>query len=215
MAGSYIVCDMETTAVERTNSWLVSEFFSVQDAREIQIKLEFMIRQCPQGHPFCVEYFNLHAYHIDEPKAKGIDKDVIQNGSFTLIGPVNATRVWLPGLPPQSNVVDLRLVVKRKGVYLGFQDVGACAALNKVTITFKFCERDLASGVLFERTAAPSTLNERISIIGVCTNHSSPLSSNKLLTRECLSSGDWKTNDSVGCFCKPGYELAGEYCEGT
>ena len=70
----------------------------------------------------------------------------------------------------------------------------------------------MSNGVTFNKTMAPALHDKEVSVTGQCLDHAS--SSSALLVAKCLSSGDWKTDNSIACLCNVGFEMANGKCVG-
>ena len=105
----------------------------------------------------------------------------------------------------ESYDYDVKIVTKKRGVYLAFLDQGACLSLNSVNVSYNYCSEIDRVLVRFSRAAAPvndSSLEEQT---GHCTDVNSV---NKVkLLGVCLGNGEWNITDAIKCLCKPGYEL--------
>lgn len=208
------MCDLSETAANHTNSWLVSEYVDLQDANEVHVEFTFVMRQCPSGLPYCKHSFKVYELQTNEPLVGGITKMKVQSGQFTLVDTVNASHFWTPGNAMPINRVNLSFIVSRTGVYLAFQDTGACIALMSVTLSYTYCPNTVNHGVVLKKTPAPSSSQQNATVGGNCAGSASPYPSNSVLALACLSSGQWVTDDKVTCLCTAGYELVEDTCSG-
>lgn len=209
------MCDLSETGTNHTNSWLVSEYVDLQDANEAIIELEFTARQCPSGLPFCKQSFDVLVLQTDGPFVNGITKAHVQSGNFSLVSSVNATSLWTPGNSQQVNRMNMTFAVSRGGgLYIAFQDRGACIALMYVKLSYAYCPNVVNHGAVFKKTPAPSISQHNITVNGNCCDGSSVHLSNSTLSLKCLSSGQWEADDTVTCLCTAGYELVGDTCTG-
>ena len=211
---SYEVCDLPLTSTKHTNSWLISEFIPLQLARVVNIKLVFIARQCNiERHPYCKEYFKLNAYEADTEHPAGVSKQIIEDGKFSFIGNVNASKTWESGTDVVDNIVKLFSPVTRKGVYLGFQDVGSCISLKEVLVSYNYCPGVTTNGVRFNNTSSPLP-DEQLRLYGRCMENSLNAVNDTQFYMECLSNGSWAFRADVGCLCLPGFEFFNGYCTG-
>ena len=214
-SGGYTVCDLSETGTNHTNSWLVSEYVDLQDANEAIIELEFTARQCPSGLPFCKQNFDVYVLQTNGAFVNGITKAHVQSGNFSLVSSVNATSLWTPGNSQQVNRVNMTFAVSRGGgLYIAFQDKGACIALMSVKLSYAYCPNVVNHGAVFKKTPVPSISQHNITVNGNCSDGASVHLSNSTLALTCLSSGQWEADDTVTCLCTAGYELVGDTCTG-
>ena len=212
--GGYSVCDLSETVNNHTNSWLVSEYIDLQGANEVHIKLLFTIRQCPSGFVYCKQAFTVFKLQRNGPEIGGITKNDVLTGKFSLVQTVNATHVWTPGVVPRMNQANINVAVNGRGIYLAFQDTGACLSLASVVVSYTYCPNVIKHGVLFNKTSAPQFSLHNVTVKGTCSSGASPYPSNSLLAATCLSTGQWVKDDKITCLCTAGYELAGDTCAG-
>lgn len=210
----YSVCDLSETANNHTNSWLVSEYIDLQGANEVHLKLLFTIRQCPSEFLYCKQAFTVFKLQTTGPEIGGISKKDVLTGKFSHVQTVNATHVWTPGAVPRMNQANINVAVNGRGIYLAFQDTGACLSLASVVVSYTYCPSVIKHGVLFNKTSAPQSSLHNVTVKGTCSSGASPYPSNSLLTATCLSTGQWVKDDKITCLCAAGYELAGDTCAG-
>ncbi|CAH3118894.1 unnamed protein product [Porites lobata] len=208
----YSVCDLSETANNHTNSWLVSEYIDLQGANEVHLKLLFTIRQCPSVFLYCKQAFTVFKLQTNGPEIGGITKKDVLTGKFSHVQTVNATHVWTPGAVPRMNQANINVAVNGRGIYLAFQDTGACLSLASVVVSYTYCPSVIKHGVLFNKTSAPQSSLHNVTVKGTCSSGASPYPSNSLLTATCLSTGQWVKDDKITCLCAAGYELAGDTC---
>lgn len=180
------------------------------------MELEFVARQCPSGYPYCKQSFNVYALQRNDPVVGGFTEAEVESGNFIFVGSVNATSLWTPELNAmQINQANFTMAVSPgAGLYIGFQDSGACVALVSVTVSYAYCPEVVNQGAVFKRTPAPSTSQKSITVNGNCSERALAYPSSSSLVRTCLSSGQWLDDSKVACLCSPGYELVGDSCFG-
>ena len=181
----------------------------------MSVNMEFTARRCDfQSLPFCKQSFNLHFYQTDSMITSGVQKATILSGSFTLAGQIKARHVWSSGQARTYNNVTVQFSVQRKGLYLGFQDIGGCIALAKVRVSYNFCPAQIIRGVSYVQTSSPPT-GGALRVYGKCGVNSESLHNATSLYMECVSNGTWsRPNFGMTCFCKAGYQTTSQGCQG-
>ena len=172
----------------------------------LNIKLKYNLRRCPPtASSFCKHKWSIYVLHV-EKEVVGVDLSPVTANEVTYqkvttIGPTDAPA---PGKMEQYDH-DVKIVTKKRGVYLAFLDQGACVSLLSVIVSYNYCSEIDRVLVRFSRTVAPvndSYLKEQT---GRCTDVNSI---NKVkLSGVCLSNGEWNITDGIKCLCKPGHEL--------
>lgn len=214
-SGGYTVCDLSHTSVNNTDSWLISEYVDLQGAKEIHIDVEFTVRQCPSQLPYCKQSFNVFVMQKNRSVIDGISEGDLQSGNFSFVGKMNATNLWTPGNAVHRNQAKVTFDVNgSKGLYLAFQDQGACVALLTVTLSHDYCPALANNGATFKKTPAPLSSKANISVIGECFNGSSVYPRHRNMSMMCLSSGQWLADNITMCLCASGYELIKDTCSG-
>ena len=213
--GEYLVCDLQETATKNTNSWLISNFIDLQGAISVTVYVEFTARECDlQSLPFCKQSFNLHYYQTDSIVPSGVQKSTILAGHFSLASQIRALNVWSSGQARIYNNATAQFSVQTRGIYLGFQDTGGCIALGKVRVSYNVCPAQIIGGASYSRTPSPP-LGGALKVYGNCGVNSANLRNSTSLYIECLSNGSWrKPENEAKCFCKPGYQITSQGCQG-
>ena len=213
--GEYLVCDLQETATKSTNSWLISNFIDLQGAISVTVYVEFTARECDlQSLPFCKQSFNLHYYQTDSIVPSGVQKSTILAGHFSLASQIRALNVWSSGQARIYNNATAQFSVQTRGIYLGFQDTGGCIALGKVRVSYNVCPAQIIGGASYSRTPSPP-LGGALKVYGNCGVNSANLRNSTSLYIECLSNGSWrKPKNEAKCFCKPGYQITSQGCQG-
>ncbi|XP_032228565.2 ephrin type-B receptor 4 isoform X2 [Nematostella vectensis] len=208
----YTTCDLQQTLTNSTDSWLISDYIPLQPAVAVTLWLTFTVRECPSSLPHCRQHFAVYTRHSAGQISEGVSKVDIQSGNFTLIGNATASAVWAPGQPRVHNSVSMTFPAGNAGVYIGFQDVGACVAVREVRMTYQYCSEVVASdGAVFNRTVAPlpGTVAQ---VSGICQGMTQPFS-NSSTHAQCLSDGRWNISAEVTCQCQAGYQPVSRLCE--
>lgn len=212
-SGAYTVCDLRQTAANITENWLISEYVDLQGANDIHMDLEFTARLCPGQLSHCKQSFNIYVMRTNGSVVEEISEKDVHSGNFVFVDRVNGANLWTPGNDVKSNQVQITVDVSGdRGIYLAFQDQGACVALLSVTLSYNYCPDIVNDGALFKKTPAPLISRAHISVIGHCFNGASEYPRNSSISLTCLSSGQWLARDTAKCLCDTGYELVGDTC---
>ena len=200
---SYAICDIANKK-EEPKSWLITEFINIKYATRIDIEVTYILRNCPLAHvgPFCRTNFSLYSYNTDyklNPDSKPLNFH-----KETVITPKT-----LPAPGEQAtNIFYGSVLTKAKGIYLALLDQGACLAIRKFVVRYRFCSETVPSKMVrFSRTVAPANASNLTKQEGECTDPNSITKNNKKLFGVCLSNGEWNITDNLACLCNYGYEL--------
>lgn len=100
--------------------------------------------------------------------------------------------------------------ISRKGLYLAFQDIGACIALVSVRVYYKKCPFTLRNLASFPDTVPRVDSSSLVEVRGACVEHAEERDTPKLY---CGADGDWLV--PLGkCVCSLGYEEMDGACLG-
>ena len=187
------------------SNWLQTDFINVKNANRLDIEIHYSLLNCPKdaSSQFCKTYLTLYSYNTNtkepapDPTTGGFKKEAV------------ITPKQLPAQGKTKTDIFLGSVVTTaSGIYLAFLDQGACVALTKVVISYRYCPKIGSTLVTFPRTVAPANDSNLREQEGKCTDINSV---NKVkLVSVCLSNGEWNITDDLMCLCNPGYELVNE-----
>ena len=201
---SYTVCDIANKK-EEPKSWLITEFINIKDATRLDVEVTYIFRNCPLANvgPFCRTNFSLYSYHTDyklnpDPKPLNFHKE-------TVITPKTLSALR----ERATNIFYGSVLTKAKGIYLALLDQGACLAIGKFVVRYRFCSETVPFNetVRFSRTVAPANDSNLTKQEGECADPNSITKNNKKLFGVCLSNGEWNITDNLACLCNYGYEL--------
>ena len=172
----------------------------------LNIKLKYNLRKCPpSASSFCKHKWSIYMLHV-EKEVVGVDLNPLtaSEGTYQEVGTIEPTVLPAHG-DPEPYDYDVKVIIKKGGVYLAFLDQGACVSLSSVIVSYNYCSEIGSVLVSFSRTPAPVNDSYLVEQTGNCSDVNSI---NKVkLSGVCLSSGEWNITDGVKCLCKPGYEL--------
>ena len=103
----------------------------------LNIKLKYNLRRCPPpptASSFCKHKWSIYVLHV-EKEVVGVDLSPVTANEVTYqkvttIGPTDAPA---PGKMEQYDH-DVKIVTKKRGVYLAFLDQGACVSLLRASL---------------------------------------------------------------------------------
>ena len=183
-----------------SESWLRTPFINVTGLRTIYIKVSFTTRKCypatgPLSVQLCKEFFNLYYTEADG------NMSTLDETSYNLIDKLTADHVYGYQDVPVLNYETRALTLKGNitGIYLAFQDTGACISLISVQVYYKLCPAVTTGYARFSRTPAAAT--NPVNVEGQCVDHASAVVSPEYF---CLSDGYWQFLKG-DCTCEQEY----------
>lgn len=202
---TYTVCDISNRNNEPKN-WLVTDYLNIKNATRLDIVVFYSLRDCPSADdvPFCRTNFTLYSYHTDQKSDFVADPTRVNFHKETVISPET-----LPG--PGKLTTDTfygSIVTRARGIYLALLDQGACFAIKKFVVRYRFCsETIVAPFVRFPRTVAPANDLNLIKQEEECGDPNSRNVNNSKSIGVCLSNGEWNITANSVCLCDYAYEL--------
>ncbi|KAM9320620.1 ephrin type-A receptor 3 [Gastrophryne carolinensis] len=193
------------------NNWLRTNWIPRNAAQKIYVELKFTLRDCnsiPLVLGTCKETFNL--YYLESDEDHGVK---FREHQFTKIDTIAADESFTQ-MDLGDRILKLNTEVRevgpisKKGLYLAFQDVGACVALVSVRVYYKKCPFTVKNLAMFPDTV-PMDSHSLVEVRGSCVNHSKEEDPPKMY---CSTEGEWLV--PIGkCLCNPGYEERGFTCQ--
>lgn len=202
----YASCSVSSTGVD---NWLRTPFIDRDKANSLNIEIEFSMRKCvrhsdPSTLQQCKETFHLYYYEADSDFANELmpSWDAM---TYTIVDKIAADYLYegTPGETIKLNFEKREVALNKglRGIYLAFQDTGACVSLISVKVYYIKCPNITMNYAFFLETptgSSPQALEERE---GVCVANSQLESKATLL---CRSDGNWYINNG-NCQCIAGY----------
>lgn len=202
----YASCSVSSTGVD---NWLRTPFIDRDQANSINIEVEFSMRKCvrhsdPSSLQQCKETFHLYYYQADSDFANEMmpSWDAM---TYTKVDKIAADYLYEGGKGEtiKLNLENREVALNKnlRGIYLAFQDTGACVSIISVKVYYIKCPNITMNYAFFLETptgSSPQALEERE---GVCVAHSQLESKATLL---CQSNGEWYIS-SGNCQCIAGY----------
>ncbi|XP_069774977.1 ephrin type-A receptor 2 isoform X2 [Narcine bancroftii] len=194
------------------DNWLRTNWIYRGEAQRIFVELKFTVRDCnsfPSIATTCKETFNL--FYAESDFDYGT---IFRKSQFKKIDTIAPDEITGKEDLNSRNVkvnVEVRSVgmLKRKGFYLAFQDVGACVALISVRVYYKKCPSMMRNMAVFPETTAGADSQPLSEVTGTCIDHAVAQEPPKM---HCNTDGKWLV--PVGqCVCEAGYEMANGKCK--
>ncbi|XP_059573812.1 ephrin type-B receptor 4 isoform X2 [Alligator mississippiensis] len=197
------------------NSWLRSTYVARRGAVQAYLELRFSMLECaslPRGagpaRP-CKETFTVFYYESEGDTATARSPAWMEN-PYVKVDTVAADHLSRkrPGAEPSGkvNVKTLRLgPLSKAGLYVAFQDQGACLALLAVRLYHKKCP-----GAVRGLAAFPETLPRGLvtPAAGHCVDQAAPARPSAAPTLYCQEDGRWAEPPAPACACHAGHHAA-------
>ncbi|XP_029417218.1 ephrin type-A receptor 1 isoform X1 [Nannospalax galili] len=206
----YMYQDCPVQEVGDTDHWLRSNWiYRGEEDSRVHVELQFTVRDCKSfpggaGPLGCKETFNLLYMESDHDVGIQLRRPLFQKVT-TVAADQSFTIRDLASGSVKLNVERCSLGrLTRRGLYLAFQNPGACVALVSVRVFYQRCPEAVHGLAQFPDTLpGPGGLVE---VSGTCLPHAqlSPGASG-IPRMHCSPDGEWLV--PVGqCHCEPGYE---------
>ncbi|XP_036184360.1 ephrin type-A receptor 1 isoform X4 [Myotis myotis] len=196
-----------------TDHWLRSNWiYRGEEDFQVFVELQFTMRDCKSfgeaGPLGCKETFNLLYMQSDQDVGIQLRRSMFQKVT-TVAADESFTIRDLASRLVKMNTERCSLgLLTGRGLYLAFQNPGACMTLVSVRVFYLRCPEAVHGLAQFPDTLPrPAKLVE---VAGTCLPHAqaSPSGAPRM---HCSSEGEWLV--PVGrCHCEPGYEEGGEGC---
>uniref|UniRef100_A0A8C1WYB3 receptor protein-tyrosine kinase n=1 Tax=Cyprinus carpio TaxID=7962 RepID=A0A8C1WYB3_CYPCA len=208
---TYQVCNVMEA---NQNNWLRTGLIQREGAQRVYVEIKFTLRDCnslPGVPGTCKETFNVYYHesnnavaaplrHIRESQYVKIDT-IAADESFT------QTDVGDRVMKLNTEVRDISGLSKR-GLYLAFQDLGACIALVSVRVFYKRCPLAVLNLARFPDTVTGGD-SALVEVRGTCVEDAEELEAPRMF---CSSDGGWLV--PIGrCVCRPGFEEVDGHCQ--
>lgn len=155
----------------------------------------------------CKETFNLYYYEADADIANA-HMPTWDSVSYKHIDKIAADNLYDSNTDIKLNteVRDVSLSPGMGGLYIAFQDLGACVTLISIKISYIMCPNVTKNYAFFQETPVGRENPGFEEHYGVCVPNAAEKTRPKYL---CQSDGVW-IYGSGGCECLSGYEGQGE-----
>lgn len=208
---TYQVCNVMEA---NQNNWLRTGLIQREGAQRVYVEIKFTLRDCnslPGVPGTCKETFNVYYHesnnavaaplrHIRESQYVKIDT-IAADESFT------QTDVGDRVMKLNTEVRDISGLSKR-GLYLAFQDLGACIALVSVRVFYKRCPLAVLNLARFPDTVTGGD-SALVEVRGTCVEDAEELEGPRMF---CSADGGWLV--PIGrCVCRPGFEEVDGHCQ--
>ncbi|XP_078281259.1 ephrin type-A receptor 8 isoform X2 [Rhinoraja longicauda] len=206
---TYQVCNVMSP---NQNNWLRTNWLQRNGAHRMYIEVKFTLRDCnsmPGVAGTCKETFNLYYFESD----RDIGPNVLEN-QFVKIDTVAADESFTSvdlGVRKLKLNTEVRGVgpLNKKGIYLAFQDIGACIAIVSVRVYYKKCPAMIRNLAVFRDAVTGADSSSLVEVQGQCVDHSEERDTPKMY---CSAEGEWLV--PIGkCVCSAGYEEQRDSCQ--
>lgn len=194
----FTTCSQRSTSV---NTFLVTPFIEVQDARSLYVEIKFTMRKCPrQTDPglmeICRETFNLLQTENNGTAPLFHDFTVVDKIAATFVGDSSSN------IRVNTETRFISLTPWIRGIHFAFQNTDSCITIASVKVYYKECPNTTYNYAYFPATPTGINLASTIEKEGKCVSNASPVQ--KPLYR-CFSDGQWGF-PTGGCQCDSGFE---------
>ncbi|KAJ8256259.1 hypothetical protein COCON_G00184110 [Conger conger] len=185
---TYQVCNVMEAS---QNNWLHTHWIGRGGAQRVYIEIKFTLRDCnslPGVMGSCKETFNLYYYQCDAAQ-----NGRVSESQFSKMDTVAADESFTQ-LDIGDRVMKLNREVRevgalsRAGLYLAFQDVGACIALVSVRVFYKRCPLTVRGLAQFPHTVTGADTSSLVEVRGSCVRHAQEKDQPRMY---CGADGEW------------------------
>ena len=207
-------CSVSSTGVD---NWLRTPYIPRLGANSLRIEVRFSMRECakhsdPSSIIQCKETFNLYYYQANSDIANA-EMPSWDEHTWTSIDKIAADHRYDDTSDIQMNTENREETLDRplNGVYIAFQDLGACVMLYSVKVYYIMCPNITHNYAFFMETPTSGGDKAYEEQTGKCVANAQQESTPTYL---CLNDGGWDYAKG-GCQCLPGYEgRDGQMCVG-
>ncbi|XP_062842069.1 ephrin type-A receptor 3 isoform X1 [Trichomycterus rosablanca] len=207
---TYQVCSVMEA---NQNNWLRTALIPRSGARRIYVELKFTLRDCnslPGVPGTCKETFNVY-YHESDSAAPPLRH--ARESQYVKIDTIAADESFTQS-DVGERVMKLNTEVRhisglsKRGLYLAFQDLGACIALVSVRVFYKRCPLAVMNLARFPDTVTGGD-QALVEVRGSCVDDAEELEAPRMF---CSADGGWLV--PIGrCVCRPGFEETDGQCQ--
>ncbi|XP_017308185.2 ephrin type-A receptor 3 isoform X2 [Ictalurus punctatus] len=209
---TYQVCNVMEA---NQNNWLRTALIPRAGARRVYVELKFTLRDCnslPGVPGTCKETFNVY-YHESDGAVPPPPLRHARESQYVKIDTIAADESFTQS-DVGERVMKLNTEVRhigglsKRGLYLAFQDLGACIALVSVRVFYKRCPLAVTNLALFSDTVTGGD-QALVEVRGSCVKDAEELEAPRMF---CSADGGWLV--PIGrCVCRPGLEETDGQCQ--
>ncbi|KAB5533113.1 hypothetical protein PHYPO_G00128040 [Pangasianodon hypophthalmus] len=209
---TYQVCNVMEA---NQNNWLRTALIPRAGARRVYVELKFTLRDCnslPGVPGTCKETFNVY-YHESDGAVPPPPLRHARESQYVKIDTIAADESFTQS-DVGERVMKLNTEVRhigglsKRGLYLAFQDLGACIALVSVRVFYKRCPLAVTNLALFSDTVTGGD-QALVEVRGSCVEYAEELEAPRMF---CSADGGWLV--PIGrCVCRPGFEEIDGQCQ--
>ncbi|XP_014679783.1 PREDICTED: ephrin type-B receptor 2-like, partial [Priapulus caudatus] len=209
----YAVCDIGSQAA--VENWLRMPYIERGAAERLYIEVKFSMRDCkhfPAIVRSCKETFSL-LYYESEFDFSSTEMPTWNTKTYRMIDRIAADKGrFSDNNEIVVNVEQTSVRVGKKGVFIAFQDEGACLSLLAIRVYYKACPLNVSNYAVFPQTPTGEEVSSVKQADGTCVDNSVQMQRPTYL---CTGSGRWSLLQG-GCECLPGYQAVErlQSCEG-
>ncbi|XP_076806394.1 ephrin type-B receptor 1-like isoform X1 [Clavelina lepadiformis] len=187
------------------NNWIRTPYLEVGSAERVYVEIRFTIRSCEgiSRVVSCKETFNLYYLPSNgENEARASHMDV---KTYTKVDTIAADERFQPNTMSANTETSVISPVKTRGMYLAFQDTGACMTIMHVRLYYKKCTETLRGLAWFPATTTGPDMTSLVDVRGTCVDNSVPMDQGPAPSLHCNGEGQWLVH-SGNCQCKAGFQ---------
>ncbi|XP_035382211.1 ephrin type-A receptor 3 isoform X1 [Electrophorus electricus] len=208
---TYQVCNVMEA---NQNNWLRTGLIARGGAQRVYVELKFTLRDCnslPGVPGTCKETFNVYYHESNSgtppPLRHARESQYVKVDTIAADESFTQTDVGDRVMKLNTEVRDIGGLTKR-GLYLAFQDLGACIALVSVRVFYKRCPLAALNLARFADTVTGGD-SALVEVRGACVEDAEELEVPRMF---CSADGGWLV--PIGrCVCKPGFEEVDGRCQ--
>nr|XP_039249727.1 ephrin type-A receptor 4-like [Styela clava] len=207
---TFQVCGIRTPG---QNNWFKTNYIELKEgAKNVYVEIKFTIRSCHDisNVATCKETFNLFYLEANSPYS-GSDQ-YMNERVYKKVDTIAADERY----PIRSHVTNTKTIkisdIQTNGLYVAFQDTGACMLIYYVRVYYKKCDEAIMNLAKFPSTVTGPRITSLIKVTGKCVTNSIWSDSYEGPTLLCNSEAKWKLPEG-SCQCLPGYQPNEEMTE--
>ncbi|XP_067658531.1 ephrin type-B receptor 1-B-like isoform X1 [Haliotis asinina] len=196
--------------VPNINNWLRTPFIPRRGANSLHVEVRFTMRKCsrisdPSSLQQCKETFNLYYYDAESDFANQ-QRPTWDPTAYRLVDKVAADYLF----EMSTDVIKVNKETRRisltrglNGVYIAFQDKGACVTLISLRVYYVTCPNTTVNYAFFNETATGDEETPMVDQFGQCVENAVEVTKPSHI---CQNTGAWFKDPKGKCECDRGYQ---------